>query len=57
MSYRLWTNPERTILFRVFEPDPEADDPSAVAGLAEVAFRDTPAHTWGPPVRMVEEKT
>lgn len=38
-SYQLWTNEERTILVTLWED-----------GTMEVAFRDDPSHTWGPPV-------
>lgn len=46
MSYRLWVNEERTYLFRLWED-----------GTAEVATRESPAHTWGPPLSMAEEST
>ena len=42
---RLWVNDSRTILVRMFDN-----------GLVEIATRVTPAHTWGPPVRLHEEK-
>lgn len=45
MTYRLWVNPARTILVRMWED-----------GKIEVATRETPAHTWGPPVLLDEEK-
>ena len=43
--YRLWVNPERTILVRLWE-----------SGKIEIAFRDSPAHTWGPPILLEEER-
>ena len=44
MTYRLWVNEARTVLVRMWEN-----------GTVEVAVRDTPAHTWGPPVLLEEE--
>lgn len=44
-GYRLWVNDERTVFVRVW-PN----------GTAEVATRETPSHTWGPPVYLREEK-
>lgn len=38
----LYVNEERTILFRRY----------ADSDTAEVATRETPAHTWGPPTSM-----
>ena len=49
-DYRLWVNEERTVLVRLWE----ATD--ARPQICEVARRETPAHTWGPPVAMTEEK-
>jgi hypothetical protein len=45
MSYRLWVNDARTVLVRMWEN-----------GSVEVATRETPAHTWGPPIYLAEEK-
>lgn len=45
MSYRLWVNEERTVLVRMWED-----------GKVEVATREHPSHTWGPPVMLVEER-
>jgi hypothetical protein len=42
---RLWVNDDRTVLVRLW-----AD------GTVEVATRETPAHTWGPPVYLTEER-
>lgn len=39
MSERLWVNDERTVLVTQWE-----------SGSVTVARRETPAHTWGPPV-------
>lgn len=45
MSYRLWVNEARTVLVTLWEN-----------GVLEVATREAAYHTWGPPVRLVEEK-
>lgn len=45
-SYRLWVNEERTVLVRLW-----------ASGVVEVATRESPDHTWGPPVTCEEEKT
>lgn len=42
--YRLLVNPERTVFVRSW-PD----------GTMEVAFREDPSHTWGPPVLVRDE--
>lgn len=42
---RLYVNEERTVFVRVW-----AD------GTVEVARRDDPSHTWGPPVYLKEER-
>lgn len=47
-TYRLWVNDERTLLVRLWE--------DGGAGHAEVATRESPLHTWGPPVYLTEEK-
>lgn len=39
MTYRLWLNPESTLLVRQWSN-----------GTVEIAERDTPAHVWGPPI-------
>jgi hypothetical protein len=44
MTYRLWINVERTVLVRLWED-----------GRVEVATRESPLHTWGPPVYLTEE--
>lgn len=44
-EYGLWVNEERTVLVRVW-----AD------GKVEVALRETPDHTWGPPIHLLEER-
>lgn len=43
-GYELWTNYERTILFRLWGN-----------GEGEVAQRPTAHHVWGPPIRMTPE--
>ena len=52
MPYRLYVNAERTVLVRIWEGDDAEKTPSAV----EAATRETPAHTWGPPIWLHEEK-
>ena len=42
---RLFVNAERTVLVRLW-----------ANGRVEVARRDSPDHTWGPPVYLEEEK-
>ena len=44
-GYRVWVNPPRTVLVRLW-PD----------GKLEIAIRETPEHTWGPSVTLTEEK-
>jgi len=44
-EYRLWVNEARTVLVTMWK-----------SGVVEVARRETPAHTWGPPVICDEEK-
>lgn len=44
-GYRLWVNDARTLLVRLFDE-----------GTIEVARRDDPSHTWGPPMRLTEER-
>jgi hypothetical protein len=39
-------NAERTVLVRLYSN-----------GKVEVATRETPAHTWGPPVYLEEERS
>ena len=45
-QYRLWVNAERTMLVRLWP-----------SGKVEVATRETPEHTWGPPIYLDEDKT
>lgn len=45
-EYRLWVNESRTVLVRFWK-----------SGTVEVATRETPAHTWGPPIVCDEEQT
>ena len=51
MSYQLYVNDTRTVLVRIW--DAHEDTPTTV----EVATRETPDHTWGPPVWLTQEKT
>lgn len=46
MTYQLWVNDDRTVLLRFWSN-----------GEVEVALRDDPSHSWGPPIRMVEQTT
>jgi hypothetical protein len=43
---KLWVNEERTVLVREWDN-----------GVMEVATRETPQHTWGPPVVVKPEVT
>lgn len=43
-GYRLWVSEDRCTFVRVW-----------ASGTVEVARRETPAHTWGPPVELSEE--
>jgi hypothetical protein len=43
-EYRLWVNEARTVLVTLWK-----------SGTVEVATREAPDHTWGPPVRCDEE--
>ena len=44
-SYRLWVNTDRTVFVRLWP-----------SGAVEVATRDHPDDTWGPPAMLWEEK-
>ena len=44
-NYRLWVNAERTVFVRIWNN-----------GKVEVATRESPEHTWGPPVYLNEER-
>ena len=48
-NYRLWVNEERSVLVRAWLND------RGEIGSVEVATRETPEHTWGPPVYLKEE--
>jgi hypothetical protein len=45
-TYRLWINDERTVLVRLW----------VATEMLEVATRETPDHTWGPPVYLKPEE-
>jgi hypothetical protein len=45
VNYRLWVNEERTVFVRLWQ-----------TGTLEVATRDNPSETWGPPTVLTEEK-
>lgn len=45
MTYKIWVNDERTVMVRLWSN-----------GEMEVALRDDPSHSWGPPICMEEEK-
>lgn len=47
LTYRLWVNDERTLLVRLWEDGGQ--------GHVEVATREAPDHTWGPPTYLTEE--
>lgn len=44
MTYRLFVNSARTVFVRMWEN-----------GKVEVATRESPEHTWGPPITCEEE--
>lgn len=44
-EYRLWVNETRTVLVRLWK-----------SGTVEVATRESPQHTWSPPILCDEEK-
>jgi len=44
-AYRLFVNEQRTVMVHLW-PN----------GTVEVATRDHPSHTWGPPTMLAEEK-
>ena len=46
--YRVWTNDERTLLVRLWNDIGLGEE-------LEVATRESPAHSWGPPVTFSEE--
>jgi hypothetical protein len=50
-DYRLFVNEDRTIMVRMWSAPVFGKDE-----VVEVAVRDTPAHIWGPPVVLKEEK-
>ena len=43
--YRLYVNSDRTRILRIWE-----------SGHVEMALRDSPEHTWGPPITLEEER-
>ena len=45
MSDRLWVNEARTVFVRLWD-----------TGTVEVAQREAPDHTWGPPILCEEER-
>jgi hypothetical protein len=46
LDYVIWLNPERTVMVTRWD-----------SGEMEVALRDDPSQTWGPPVRVEPEAT
>jgi len=44
-DHRLFVNAERTVLVTLWD-----------TGTVDVATREAAYHTWGPPLRLVEEK-
>jgi hypothetical protein len=45
-GYRLYLNPQRTILLRIWD-----------TGRLEIAQRPDPDHTWGPPVELYQQRS
>lgn len=45
-DYRIWVNEDRTTLVTLWN-----------SGTVEVATRETPDHTWGPPTYCKEERS
>lgn len=45
MTYRLWVSEDRCVMVELWED-----------GTCRVARRESPDHTWGPPVTLSEEK-
>jgi hypothetical protein len=44
MTYKVWLNSDRTVLLTIWDN-----------GEVEIAVRDRPGETWGPPIRMEEQ--
>lgn len=57
-DYRLWVSEDRCVLLRIWGPaiDVTTFKQNDDGKIVEVATRQTPAHTWGPPVSLYEEK-
>lgn len=51
MTVKVWVNVERTVLVRRWHDRGENEE------VVEVAVRDSPDHTWGPPIRCRPERT
>ncbi len=49
---RIWVSEDRCILLTIWQREYATSVPTVT-----VAVRDDPAHTWGPPVKLTEEKT
>jgi len=49
---RIFTNRERTVLVTIWPADAVG-----VEEVVEVATRDRPGDTWGPPIRVDEERS
>jgi hypothetical protein len=63
-DYRLWVSEDRCTLVRVWielvdMTGAGSGDREILPGATavEVATREDPSHTWGPPVTLAEEKT
>lgn len=54
-SYRLWVSEDRCLLMRMWYDTP-SDYVVGKPANVEIATRESPAHTWGPPVPLTEEK-
>lgn len=49
--YRLFVSKDRTVMLRIWVGSVPSKD------VYEVATREDPSHTWGPPVILKEEKS
>ncbi len=56
-DYRLWVSDDRCTLLRIWGPaiDVTTSRTNPDDKIVEVAIRETPNHTWGPPVSLYEE--
>ncbi len=56
-EYGIWVSEDRCTLLRIWGPavDVTTFKQNPDGKIVEVATRETPAHTWGPPVTLIEE--